>query len=635
MNNILVRTPRPKDFESFAGYICRLAEENGYENIRYVFRVAGLKRVDQIKTLEVGTAIARIVGLDMDRARSFGYIHSPQKPKLLDHLFEIGKKGILRVFQPQVCVSCVKENGYVDAFWDLSIACACPKHKCYLTTQCLQCGEPLNIDRPGILRCNCGSLIVENVTGEPSSELIQLMSIIEGKVKRIQINSHQNLEKFPLSNLNKLDLDMLLCLIRLLGKLQLQNIPWAPLAFETASACSAILVNWPERYYDALRAAADKPTGRKSDGLMSRCGFFYYELKKLVKKYEPLDFVFHEFNEFGSNVWGNGVVDLKRSKNTKNVEARFVSLAQLAQMWGMSRTTLRIWAKKGLISLKKIEKNGQVRYVADVEELSTVINNDSSMGETAFDRSKLLTQADAAKYLGMPLATFSAIYTSDHYETRYLPCQKNGCHIEDLKIFWKKIISLANPISINQMSFRSCYSLQKILAFRHISGMQKAMLLIDYMNLRLIPVGRVGASFGEIFFRCQDIYRFMRSCPIENGTLTVRRANIYLGCTIKSISMLIKSGHLVSGGNERLIETKSLLKFSANHISTETIAIEKEVSRKFLNEVVDQLGLSSINLTTRGGQLRFVQKSELSQINEYLILNPCPRARRKKSSAYF
>ena len=264
MDNIplLVRTPPPFRHESLFGFLLRVAEENGYSSPREVARIAGISMIQsQSRTLPV-RKLALVLGLDANALNRYSYIPISGKTKdyfkLLDHEFiHRYTEGQIRS-NCQFCPLCADENGYIDAFWDLTIALACPKHLIVPLSHCHKCSQKIRWSRPGLLHCQCGANFLEAPLRVADRVMVSLMQIVHAKVHDSSVLKIQNPFLFPLEILEKIPLNQILPMTHTLKRLghsssHLGQDSEAKVLKGVGVAACNIFSQWPTGFQGVMR----------------------------------------------------------------------------------------------------------------------------------------------------------------------------------------------------------------------------------------------------------------------------------------------------------------------------------------------------------------------------------------------
>ncbi|MDT3680537.1 MAG: TniQ family protein [Burkholderiaceae bacterium] len=148
----------PLPDESFAGYILRLAERNGYSGVADVLAAVteiGGEPIADAFELRARPSALRTLSLMATGLPSA--LSKYLRERLPDHASMIGDVRIrddahMDTYS-QVCTSCLEERGYVLEVWDFAPVVACPQHQVFLRDSCDECGARLKWSRSSLFRC--------------------------------------------------------------------------------------------------------------------------------------------------------------------------------------------------------------------------------------------------------------------------------------------------------------------------------------------------------------------------------------------------------------------------------------------------------------------------------------------------
>jgi hypothetical protein len=149
--------------ESLSGFVHRLAERNGvrpsallrilgerlpiYGNPRLLERLATLADWDVTELAAMGTSRSTL---------KTGPDPHPYAPWASVFLGQIIISLQLRGRRRAVCPTCLAEEGYHRAWWELHFVGACPIHRCGLLSLCPACNEALDWNTSSLTSCRCG-----------------------------------------------------------------------------------------------------------------------------------------------------------------------------------------------------------------------------------------------------------------------------------------------------------------------------------------------------------------------------------------------------------------------------------------------------------------------------------------------
>ena len=214
---LLVRHPAPFQTESLLGYVLRLSEVNGYPTPWNLYQHAGVRQSEARTTGMSVAKIALVTGRPISELNRIGFAPpegSPRSCRLLGHPLTTMDLGLKN---PGICTACVKEKGFVEAFWHLELMVGCPIHMCELVSSCARCTKPLRWFRPGLLECSCGSDLSQQPAAPIPSHVASLLDLIRRRTIGVSA-SKGSMGPVPEDDLMEMDLRCLLRVIRTLGK---------------------------------------------------------------------------------------------------------------------------------------------------------------------------------------------------------------------------------------------------------------------------------------------------------------------------------------------------------------------------------------------------------------------------------
>ena len=154
----LVVRDRPKDDESYGGFLLRLTEINGYAATRWVRRDAGmpldLRESTLITRIELDLpSLAESLTLDVKDLRKLAY-----DPITYEYQGSVSSPPhVLRLRRPKLCPECLRQSNYCRKQWDYSVVTSCPIHHSMLLEKCPSCRNPIRWLRNRVSICPCGA----------------------------------------------------------------------------------------------------------------------------------------------------------------------------------------------------------------------------------------------------------------------------------------------------------------------------------------------------------------------------------------------------------------------------------------------------------------------------------------------
>jgi hypothetical protein len=170
--------PLKSEGESLYGYLCRVAEANGYTGAQLLT----LLRPDNASLFspENFSRISFVLRIKEQLWASLvcGY-EGPSEKGRYAFLGQEIPSSQMSIHLPRVCALCLRAQEVWWAVWDLRFVVACPLHQCELLDRCPKCRCPLDLARRvKVCLCRCGYDLRKHVPSEASNELIAVADSI-------------------------------------------------------------------------------------------------------------------------------------------------------------------------------------------------------------------------------------------------------------------------------------------------------------------------------------------------------------------------------------------------------------------------------------------------------------------------
>lgn len=636
---LLVRTPAPKRDESLLGYVLRVSEDNGYDTPWHLLRLARLSRKDMQSAGFPTSKFASILGrpaCELDRA---SYVETNSQGertfKILDNSLGGSLNGLqLRLRKPALCPRCIEESGYIDAFWDLSFAVACPLHRCKAINICPACRNNINWFRPGILTCNCGESFSKRPLHPVATPVAELMALLKAKALGNVDIPLPNTAGFPLQALTLIPLRSLLAILLRLGKFhQVGNEQFDERdMFPIAEGAADVLADWPNGYYQFLNQLGlhFKRLNSSTFGFRKLFEPFCISLLEKSSFAHDAGFLRDEFVRFGMTVWGESTVN-KRLLEGSGVqgECRFLTQTALARELGICRATLARWTETGLLKAKVIQAGAEKRLIMDAKELA--------LSKQAPGR--IFENRQAAKLLGFPVSVLDSLRMSGKFSVQHMPHHKKGIHEADLNHFRKVILDHSQLIEGLVTDGVPVVALSDILRnLRFWTKQGKAKFIEAYLAGTVKSLGRTGDSWDNVLFRKSDVDDFAKShiSSSSEGTISTHKAAKMVGCDRLVIPDLVARGYLAAQvlGNRTAITIKSLNAFSSKFLPLVHLARELNTQ---VSRLVSICRYAKIELLTfphsgRNSLSPFITRTDQALLREQERLRPS-RQKRQETKA--
>lgn len=594
-SRLLVRTPEPYADESLVGYVLRVSEENGYDTPWHVFKLAGILPGRMFTAAISAQRIREVLGgPERSMPSSYGLDGEVQEVRVRGHnLGKSASAGLLRLRKPAFCPECVQEKGYIEAFWDLTAAVACPTHKRAKLQHCPKCRAPLSWFRPGLLTCHCGESLVGSKTEPVGEPVAELMGLIRAKVDGQPLASQVNSSGFPVKELEKLNLQTLLQLVQTLGEQELANRAGDMAGRVEASAVAAeVLRDWPRGFHGFLSRTGERllSEGVRAGGLRGQFGRLYETLFKGRSWSEHLAFLREEFVAFGLHTWGRALVDGKLGGASVD-EKRYVSKTEFARMHGLTKPTLERLISEGAIRTSTVNTAQSTRTVVDLQQTQSPI-----------EKARLISVRDAAALACIPVSVLKHLREAGVYKNSPRPGHGTSWFEDDVHALVARAQALPRSVMAGPQT-----SLGAVMRLKFKSPTVKGMLVESVFQGRLAVLGFEGETLSGIALAKAQVDELAQQLlqKDEGSTCSLADACSATGIARAAMGDAIARGFLVvqacDSGPVRVLSS-SVKTFNDRYVPVSRLAKERETSPRHLFLWCLENGFSAIELSRGVGE---------------------------------
>ncbi len=637
---LLCRTPRPHETESLFGFVLRVSEANGYDTPRHIWKAADLPRGSDLAPRFPTEPLAALLGLRSDALHPLAYradLKSRGSFKILGQsLGDDLRSEPLRLKHPAFCPRCVSETGYIDAFWDLSAAVACPIHGSTVLTTCPACGHRIGWERSGLLTCGCGGSLRDAQTQRASPPVLDLMTLLQARLH----GTHGEIENprgLPHEHLVSMPFGALLHLIAVLGDIaasekdreaRLLHAPTAQRSLATAAmqppkssapgrltaqiaAAVQILSNWPHGYHDFLRTLGERAlaSGWKTVSMRVQFAGIYETLfENRPATREHFAFLKEEFIAFGLRHWGKGIIDPRMLRDkTALKNARFVSRSELARRHRLWAPTVRKMTASGALAGITVPVKGIERAVVDAE--NTPIPAPIT---------KILNVRQAARRLGLTVRVLKRLREQGIYDAAERRGYAHSWFADEAATFRARLLALA-PVSSGR-NRPGTVTLNEVVRRSTLPVETRVAVVVALLNHALKPVCRSGPSPASILLKKQDVDTFIDSNlrPLLGSTCSFKECAQRTGLCSSAIAGAVRAGHLVQTvvrGNKR-ITVASVERFRTAYLPLAEVARKKRRSPRLLARLIrkKRLSVMFIDRANHASPQGFIRRSHVSTL---------------------
>jgi TniQ len=607
ISKLLPVRPRPRATESGFGYMVRLMEKNGFP---LSSRARGLLRVGSDFTAwGLRFPIVRfykLLGAHREELERISYVDGPSTKtggrgiktrenfKILGHSLGSTCGDVHRAESPALCPECVKENGFIDALFDLRAVIACPTHRTYVVRTCPKCQHPMKWTRRGLLKCRCGGSFAETEGVRAPLDLIQLMSVIKAKLHGEPLEEAALQAQFPKDLLEKMSLVSMIRFVSLLGKMNLEiGGKDAATDEEILRSAGAVLRNWPVGFYEFLERIGRRPAEAKerSHYIREQFSVFLEPTLRLLKRDPARELLRAEFYRFARQNWS--FFHDRRGRHGEG--KRYVSIDAFAKMIGEGIATARRLVDEGLVSAKVYEVRGK---------RMTLIDTYNSSGLPPGYGTIRLKQV--SRELGIPEPVLQMLRERGVYETKPRKALSGRAQSfwfrEDVREFEDRLI---RSRITGEVSTRPAISFATVMGRNYISRAAKFEVVSAVLDGRLNVLSCSGTLDGLVLDREQ----VEKLCQVSHADVSVqsysiREAERRLGLENNAMREAISAGVLPAVDTKmgQRIPVEALERFNRDMLILGRLAHQLGVGQNKLETVCSELGVPLTRLSKGGAR---------------------------------
>jgi hypothetical protein len=302
----LVITPSPLAGESVLGFILRISELNGYSSPMKLLHYAGMNDNEARSARPPLGKLAPVFGKSQEELKNAGLDNMSQSR---GRYVEVLGHSIPSMFtsckHASLCLECVNENGFIEGYYEIKYAIACPKHKVRTIKYCPSCQNSLSWHRNGLTTCKCGADLAQaNSEKIDSPEVLALLGVLYAKLMKESLNRQQLTEVgFPFEAMEQLSVQTLLSIIYRFGLFNGKQVNDLDKDIAAVETTAKVFSDWPNKFYDYLEENQAPSANLKVSGLRGQFNAFYESFFKNIALDQELQFMRDAFISFGQDRW--------------------------------------------------------------------------------------------------------------------------------------------------------------------------------------------------------------------------------------------------------------------------------------------------------------------------------------------
>ncbi|MEH7355288.1 TniQ family protein [Neobacillus drentensis] len=397
----LLKTPKPFEDESLAGYVLRLTEGNFYEKVSYIYLSSDLWEIVRRRSKNGNLLnplndnmekLSEIINCSIKDLAELTFASHDVKSPFFQYRKEPIPRQAIHTTKTKICPKCLAETAYHRKAWDLVPVTACIKHRIILIDRCPKCAKEISWSRTKVLECSCGQLFSEI----PSKNITISESPISILFSKSNTKYLRQIQKNPLINLSLFDLFEVIVFFswfisknekwklrnKYIGKsLSNQEI------HQLFSSVYKIFDDWPNNFIKFLDNIQESSLKQKDDSsIENHFGYFYTALYKHLDNKKNTKFLTVEFDEYLAKRWDGGYIATLRKSSSKNLNKKFIAASEVWKLYGIPAEAVKKYVSKGVFK-GVIKKRGNATLILvekeSVEKYKQKIDDTFSTKETS------------------------------------------------------------------------------------------------------------------------------------------------------------------------------------------------------------------------------------------------------------
>lgn len=611
----LLRRPTPYQNESLMGYLCRVAETNGYDSPYWLLEFASCSPwlATRKQSLQ---RLSHLFGVLPQQLSHRCYWPCEGKPTE----YQFGQTHVLRhminLTRPRICPHCLSEGNFRRQIWDMSVIACCPDHGTALIDYCPTCLAGFQWQHAKVNECStCGQRLSQIKTSQAPTDALELTAYFSRRVLGYPKAAS------PFVHLDHVELQEITSAITFIGShacgrgsgqgLQLATRLSAGATLRVVNEAAKILKNWPEGFYELLDSIKDaEPPARSGTGLLNDFGPLYETVTKTLRnrQYKFLQTVFFDYLQ---THWDGGFLSQKNRRTGVYASKRFMTRAQATSVLHARPETVSRLIKAQ--RLKAIQRPMGQRTLTLVDRES-ILHHQLTVQDH-------ITFTQLCHYLGLSEKTVRELIARGHVvPVAGISTNASRPLVYSIEEVLRLLGSIPSAVAIiakhdSHVSFRhSCRKLSAI-------GMSVADVVELILCKRLVPAGfDTGQNgFSQCLFNPRDMDQLIDKSPIAPpGWFTVPAAATSMQLKQEVVYKLVSNGHLkvVSkirrGRQVRLISQTEIDHFQQTYVQATSLAKTLETSPKQAILKFRKQGIRPvIGPQTDGNRQTFFERSKL------------------------
>ena len=612
------------------GYAIRLTEVNGYGSPGTILCYAGYGTSNAFGVNCDLQLLADVVDKNVEDFSAFSYSHGIVRSdkSVLYRGHEISSWRIARVLSPKrskFCPICIRERGFIDSYWDLTLATICPTHGCKALQFCPACKKAISWLRPGLLTCRCGAELSGFPPEAAAASAVELLGLAQAKLLGEKPLAHPTKSQLPVTELNGMTFVQLMSVFFLLGQhlLRLSHTEALSNPDRVLAMAGRSLENWPRGFRECLRDLEKHDVGVKCQlsRLRNQYGPLYRSLvgEKYLK--QASGFIWHEIERFLGDEKSRAVLQDRRLVGTSNVRLRkSMTVEWICSKFAFSRKRIEGWCRFNRKDSLSLTPSDLQAFVVEMEIISHL----------KVGKEHRVTERKAAAMADLPVSVMYGLRDLGYVQGTSRSKTSLGYRESSIQSLVSRLQAIGCRICSSLVDPSKHISFSRVLetsTFWSNSG--KAKFVADVLEGRVTPHGRIGDSPQLLYFVRSAVNDYIEAKreDASKGLLTLREAGTIAGVSSDCVAELARIGRLTThaGPYYRSICEESVKKFSGSYVTINDAAVKLKSTSRALRWRAERQGRELLTITSRRGvRTAFLRRSEVDD-----FVSQIKRARKK------
>lgn len=588
----LTRTPILMPGELQRGYLLRLAEQNGYDSLTTLLSLAGVEGNAARATLVPIAPFAPLMRKNIAELQLLKSAFTNDCP--------VPSALYLDIKAAKLCPACVNELGYLQQFWGLAYAVACPIHQGCALTHCPSCSRKLSWARPGLTTCRCGhEFSLELGSKITCSATLALLHLLCAKCQQLPVDeARMQDEGFPFEVLGALSLSDLMALIgKLAGQLRRETLSRS----QEVQIAALALAQWPKgfhRYLDAV--ALQKEKAPHTLGLQAQHTQLYSALFK-----SKLPATVKELLKRELCAWGGSSSARLHPRHRIQIRTtpKYIGVTEAAKRISVQPVTVKQLIKLGILSAH-LAPNGRTWLV----DTSRGLPKKDTGGDSLCGR-------EAAAWLGLPQSVLEGLRREGCYLTTRLPARSSSFSQYDLIVFRERLMAAASENPSGKLR-----SMAEVMRGKYGTPAIK-IAIVEAVLSGLLTAYRVeGGGIPELQLDASGVSAIIAMQRVNLPWLVPHQAAQAIGCDPLVIDALVEEGFLKARitNRRREIEQASVAAFRERYLPLAVLARKAGTSSQKLQGYCNDHQIPLLEVARRGGK----GTQSLIAVSNVMLLEP-------------